>query len=149
MPGAALSAFGHAMAWSLAGACAGFSFFNFPPAKIFMGDSGSTVLGFSVAFLGLDFMEARGAGGATGSLLFPFIIAALPILDALLVVARRVARGKSPLQADREHFYAQAQVAGDLAIGQPFGDQAHDVFLALGEEIEAACVLQVEGFGVA
>ena len=104
MPGAALSAFGHAVAWSLAGACAGFLFFNFPPAKIFMGDLGSTVLGFSVAFLGLDFMEARGAGGATGSLLFPFLIAALPILDALLVVARRVARGKSPLQADREHF---------------------------------------------
>ena len=115
MPGAALSAFGHAMAWSLAGACAGFLFFNFPPAKIFMGDSGSTVLGFSVAFLGLDFMEARGAGGATGSLLFPFIIAALPILDALLVVARRVARGKSPLQADREHFYDRLLAAGRTA----------------------------------
>jgi UDP-GlcNAc:undecaprenyl-phosphate/decaprenyl-phosphate GlcNAc-1-phosphate transferase len=105
MPGAAFSAFGHALAWSLAGACAGFLFFNFPPAKIFMGDSGSTMLGFSVAFLGLDFIGSRGVGGAAGSLLFPFMIAALPILDALLVVTRRVARGRSPFRADRGHFY--------------------------------------------
>ena len=67
-----------------------------------MGDSGSTVLGFSVAFLGLDFIGAR---GAEGSLLFPFVITALPILDALLVVMRRVARGRSPLRGDRGHFY--------------------------------------------
>ena len=59
------------------GACAGFLFFNFPPAKIFMGDSGSTVLGFSVAFLGLDFIAAHSDGGAgrAGSLLFTFLIA--------------------------------------------------------------------------
>jgi UDP-GlcNAc:undecaprenyl-phosphate/decaprenyl-phosphate GlcNAc-1-phosphate transferase len=56
VPGAALSAFGGAVAWSLLGASAGFLFFNFPPAKIFIGDSGSTVLGFSVAILGLDFI---------------------------------------------------------------------------------------------
>ena len=41
MPGAGLSAFGYAVAWSLPGACVGFLIFNFPPAKIFMGDSGS------------------------------------------------------------------------------------------------------------
>ena len=50
LPGVGLSAFGNAVAWSLLGACVGFLFFNFPPAKIFMGDSGSTVLGFCVAF---------------------------------------------------------------------------------------------------
>ncbi len=104
-PGVALGALGYAVAWSLQGACAGLLFFNFPPAKIFMGDSGSTVLGFSVAFLGLDFIGARGAGGAASSLLFPFVIAALPILDALLVVTRRVARGRSPFRGDRGHFY--------------------------------------------
>jgi len=102
IPGVALSALGYAVAWSLVGACVGFLFFNFPPAKIFMGDSGSTVLGFSVAFLGLDFIGAR---GAEGSLLFPFVITALPILDALLAVMRRVARGRSPLRGDRGHFY--------------------------------------------
>jgi UDP-GlcNAc:undecaprenyl-phosphate GlcNAc-1-phosphate transferase len=112
IPGAALSPLGYAVAWSLVGACVGFLFFNFPPTKIFMGDSGSTVLGFSMAFLGLDFIGSRGAGGAAGSLLFPFMIAALPILDALLVVAGRVARGRSAFRGDRRHFYDRLLAGG-------------------------------------
>jgi UDP-GlcNAc:undecaprenyl-phosphate GlcNAc-1-phosphate transferase len=105
MPGLGLSPFGYAVAWSLRGACVGFLFFNFPPARIFMGDSGSTVLGFIVAFLGLDFVRARGGGAAASSWLFPFLIAALPLLDALAVVTRRLIRGQSPFQGDRGHFY--------------------------------------------
>jgi UDP-GlcNAc:undecaprenyl-phosphate GlcNAc-1-phosphate transferase len=77
-----------------------------------MGDSGSTVLGFSVAFLGLDFIGARGAGGAASSWLFPFLIAALPLLDALVVVARRVMKGRSPFRGDRGHFYDFLLAAG-------------------------------------
>src|ERR1700689_3379804 len=64
MPGVGVRVLGFAVAWSLGGACVGFLVFNFPPAKIFMGDSGSTVLGFSAAFLGLDLMGARGGGVA-------------------------------------------------------------------------------------
>lgn len=105
MPGLAMSAYGHAVAWSLLGTCVGFLFFNFPPAKIFMGDSGSTVLGFSVAFLGLDLISVHSDGGVARALLFSFLIAALPLLDALLVVTRRVARGRSPFRGDRGHFY--------------------------------------------
>jgi UDP-GlcNAc:undecaprenyl-phosphate/decaprenyl-phosphate GlcNAc-1-phosphate transferase len=98
MPGSAMSAYGHAVAWSLLGACVGFLFFNFPPAKIFMGDSGSTVLGFSVAFLGLDLVSGHRDGRVAHALLFSFLIAALPLLDALLVVTRRVTRGRSPFR---------------------------------------------------
>src|SRR5271169_2345921 len=94
--GYALSVYGHAVAWSLLGACVGFLIFNFPPAKIFMGDSGSTVLGFSVAFLGLDFIAAHSDGGAGRASLFALLIAGLPLLDALVVVLRRVMKGKSP-----------------------------------------------------
>lgn len=112
LPGVGLSAFGNAVAWSLLGACVGFLFFNFPPAKIFMGDSGSTVLGFCVAFLGLDFMGARGGGDAARSVLFPFLIAGLPILDALVVVVRRVMKGRSPFRGDRGHFYDYLLGAG-------------------------------------
>jgi UDP-GlcNAc:undecaprenyl-phosphate GlcNAc-1-phosphate transferase len=100
-----MSAYGQAVAWSLLGACVGFLFFNFPPAKMFMGDSGSTVLGFSVAFLGLDLINGHSEGGVARALLFSFLIAALPLLDALLVVARRVASGRSPFRGDRGHFY--------------------------------------------
>jgi UDP-GlcNAc:undecaprenyl-phosphate/decaprenyl-phosphate GlcNAc-1-phosphate transferase len=112
LPGVGLSAFGWAVAWSLLGACAGFLCFNFPPAKIFMGDSGSTVLGFSVAFLGLDFIGARGGGTTASSLAFPFLIAGLPLLDALAVMTRRALQGASPFLGDRGHFYDFLLAAG-------------------------------------
>ena len=112
MPGGGLSVFGYALACSLLGACVGFLIFNFPPAKIFMGDSGSTVLGFSVAFMGLDFIGTRGPGGAASSWLYPFLLAALPLLDALVVVTRRVMKRRSPFQGDREHFYDFLLAAG-------------------------------------
>jgi UDP-GlcNAc:undecaprenyl-phosphate/decaprenyl-phosphate GlcNAc-1-phosphate transferase len=105
MPGLPMSACGHAVAWSSLGACVAFLLFNFPPAKIFMGDSGSTVLGFCIAFLGLDLVSSHSDGGVARAWLFSFLIAALPILDALLVVTRRLARGRSPFWGDREHFY--------------------------------------------
>jgi len=112
-PGAALDATGNAIAWSLLGTCTGFLFFNFPPAKIFMGDSGSTVLGFSVAFLGLDFAARQGSVRSTmgnnsllcGALIFPLLIAALPLVDAVTVVLRRLINGQSPFHGDRRHSY--------------------------------------------
>ena len=112
MPGVGLSTFGYAAAWSLLGACVGFLYFNFPPAKIFMGDSGSTVLGFSVAFLGLDCIGAHSDGGSARSLLYSFLIAGLPLLDALVVVTRRVMKGQSPCHGDRAHFYDYLLGAG-------------------------------------
>jgi UDP-N-acetylmuramyl pentapeptide phosphotransferase/UDP-N-acetylglucosamine-1-phosphate transferase len=91
------------VAWSLFGACAGFLVFNFPLAKIFMGDSGSTSLGFMVSFLALAF--CRSSGGTTPSLIFPLLIAGLPLLDAGLAVVRRLREAASPFYGDRRHFY--------------------------------------------
>ena len=59
LPGAAGNPFSSRVAFSLAGACAGFLFYNFPPAKIFLGDSGSNALGFVIAFLALDFWRSQ------------------------------------------------------------------------------------------
>ncbi len=103
LPAAASSPFGHAVAWGVAGACAGFLIFNFPPAKIFMGDSGSTALGFAIAFLGLNFYRSDGI--ASPSLLFPVWVAALPLLDALLAVIRRLHARVSAFNGDRRHSY--------------------------------------------
>src|SRR5271170_1877098 len=77
-----------------------------------MGDSGSTVLGFGVAFLGLDFISAHSDGGSGRALLFTLLIAGLPLLDALVVVLRRVMKGKSPFRGDRGHFYDYLLAAG-------------------------------------
>jgi UDP-GlcNAc:undecaprenyl-phosphate GlcNAc-1-phosphate transferase len=103
LPGASLTQFGPLLAWSLLGACVGFLIVNFPPASIFMGDSGSTLLGFCVAILGLDFWRTQGT--TPSAQLFPFIVAGLPLLDALFAVLRRLRRHTSPLRGDRLHFY--------------------------------------------
>lgn len=82
---------GSAIAWSLLGSCVAFLFFNFPPAKMFMGDSGSTVLGLIVALLGLDFYRVD--KWTQSHWLFPLLIAALPLLDLAFAVLRRVRNG--------------------------------------------------------
>lgn len=102
-PGAPGTAFGRAAAWSVAGACAGFLLFNFPPAKIFLGDSGSTAIGLCIAFLGLDSYRSNPVTAA--QMLFPILAAALPLLDAALAIFRRIRRGVSPLYGDRSHVY--------------------------------------------
>ncbi len=113
LPGAALGAIGYALAWSLLGASIAFLVFNFPPAKVFMGDSGSSVLGFSVGFLGLDFIAAKGANTTTATaLIFPLLVAALPLADALLAILRRLKSRRSPFQGDRRHFYDLLLAAG-------------------------------------
>jgi UDP-GlcNAc:undecaprenyl-phosphate/decaprenyl-phosphate GlcNAc-1-phosphate transferase len=94
---------GGAIAWSLLGSCVAFLFFNFPPAKIFMGDSGSTVLGLVVALLGLDFYRVHHAVGTHW--LLPLVFAGLPVLDFLLAVVRRLRKRTSPLSGDRKHLY--------------------------------------------
>jgi len=104
LPSSALSPLGIAVALSLAGACVGFLLFNWHPrARVFLGDSGSYVIGFVIAYLGLDF--SRTEPSVRGPLLFILAAAALPVLDAARVIACRIAGGRSPLEGDRRHFY--------------------------------------------
>ena len=87
---------------ALTGACLGFVPYNFNPAKIFMGDTGSTFLGFmlaSVSILGL--FKAY----AAISFAVPFLLLGLPIFDICFAIIRRVAHGQNPMAADRGHFH--------------------------------------------
>jgi UDP-GlcNAc:undecaprenyl-phosphate/decaprenyl-phosphate GlcNAc-1-phosphate transferase len=88
---------------ALLGSCVGFLMFNFPPAKIFLGDSGSTSLGLIIAFTGLELHQS--ASIASGGILVLPIFAGLPLLDLLLAIVRRVRMGRSPFLGDRRHFY--------------------------------------------
>ena len=97
------SKLGRGFAFSLVGACVGFLLFNFPPAKIFMGDSGSNLLGFVLAFMSLDFYRERSQNHV--SILVPLLFAGVPLADAARAVARRLARRTSPMYGDRDHFY--------------------------------------------
>jgi UDP-GlcNAc:undecaprenyl-phosphate GlcNAc-1-phosphate transferase len=94
---------------ALAGSLAGFLIFNFNPAKIFLGDSGSMFLGFVLASISV-WTQRKGATAA--AVLIPVMALGLPLLDTALSVVRRVARGSSPFKADREHLHHKLLALG-------------------------------------
>ena len=87
---------------ALFGACLGFIPYNFNPAKIFMGDTGATFLGYILATLSVTGLFKM---YAIISFAVPFLILGVPIFDICFAVLRRVAHGQSPMQADRGHVH--------------------------------------------
>ena len=90
-----------AISMALAGSVLGFLFFNFPPASIFMGDSGSQFLGFTLAVLAIA--RQPQASNVIAVLGVPTLLFLLPILDTMLVMFTRLLRGQSPTQGGRDH----------------------------------------------
>ncbi len=104
---------------ALGGACAGFLPHNFFPARLFMGDSGSMLLGLVLSGSALTLTSqfasvdlARGAGGSQASLLptllpiiLPIAILVVPFADLVLAVIRRTRAGRSPFSPDKEHLH--------------------------------------------
>jgi UDP-GlcNAc:undecaprenyl-phosphate GlcNAc-1-phosphate transferase len=86
----------------LAGASAGFLIYNFSPAKIFMGDCGSLVLGFTLSVLALYYSE-RAAGPALTSIAVPILILIVPILDTTVVTLMRTLSGRKAFTGGRDH----------------------------------------------
>ena len=95
------------LAWSIAAASAGFLIFNFPPAKIFMGDAGSIPLGFLAGALGV-----AGWLQSLWPLWFPLVVFAPFIVDASITLARRLLRGERVWKAHRQHYYQRLILAG-------------------------------------
>ncbi len=87
---------------ALAGACVGFMPYNLNPASIFMGDTGSTFLGFMLATMSIQGMFKV---YAIISFAVPFLILGLPIFDTAFAILRRVLSGRSPLSPDRGHVH--------------------------------------------
>ncbi len=83
-----------ALAAALTGACLGFLVYNFNPARIFMGDSGSLFLGFLLAVVGL---KLRFDNVTTVTWMVPVIVLGIPIFDTTLVTLSRLRRGLNPL----------------------------------------------------
>jgi len=94
-----------AMALVFVGSLCGFLLFNFPPAKIFMGDSGSLVVGFFVALLTLrTTYYHEGQGGGLYAVFMPLVVMAVPLYDFISVTFLRLRQGKSPFVGDTQHF---------------------------------------------
>ena len=91
-----------ALALIEAGAVLGFLRFNTHPARIFMGDSGSQMLGFSVGALAL--MATQGETSPLSAAL-PLLLLGLPIMDTLAVMLTRIRAGRSPFSADSNHLH--------------------------------------------
>jgi len=89
---------------ALAGATAGFLVFNFHPASIFMGDSGSLLLGFTLAALTLSpAQNQRGIAEPLTIIAGPLFVLIIPILDTTLVTISRLLSGRSPAEGGRDH----------------------------------------------
>jgi UDP-N-acetylmuramyl pentapeptide phosphotransferase/UDP-N-acetylglucosamine-1-phosphate transferase len=97
------------LAFSLAGSLLAFLLFNYNPAKIFMGDSGSLILGLVNAILVIKFItiaDNRSSGYfMESSVAIGFSILMVPLTDTLRVFSMRIFKGRSPFSADREHIH--------------------------------------------
>jgi len=96
------------IAFALAGGMLAFLYFNFNPAKIFMGDTGSLVLGFVIAVLCIRLMQVNQVIAApvlSNTPVFVAGIVMIPVFDTLRVFATRMWKGNSPFVADRTHIH--------------------------------------------
>ena len=85
------------------GSTLGFLVHNFPPAETYLGDCGSTFLGFMIAIIALLGFKVT----TLTSLVIPIIILAIPIFDTALAILRRIIHHKSIGEPDKEHFHHQ------------------------------------------
>jgi UDP-GlcNAc:undecaprenyl-phosphate GlcNAc-1-phosphate transferase len=93
----------------MAGALSGFLFFNFPPAKIFLGDGGAYLIGFFVASVSLT---SSNKGSVIAALLVIVIALGVPILDTAFAILRRSIRGVPIFSADAEHIHHRLILLG-------------------------------------
>ncbi len=96
-------------AFTMAGGLLGFLVFNFPPAKIYLGDGGAYLIGFTIAALSLTSSNK----GSVAKVLFVTLIAlGVPILDTTFAMLRRALRGYPVFHADDEHFHHRLEKFG-------------------------------------
>ena len=87
---------------ALVGACIGFMPYNMNPAKIFIGDTGSTFLGYILACITIQGLFKF---YAVISFVVPFLILGLPIFDTMFAIIRRISHGQNPMAPDRSHVH--------------------------------------------
>lgn len=93
----------------LVGAVLGFLRFNTHPARVFMGDAGSQILGFSVAVLSVTLTQYEDAPLSSA---LPLLLLGVPVIDTLMVMCERILAGRSPFKADRTHIHHRLLALG-------------------------------------
>ncbi len=87
---------------ALAAAVLAFLRYNCPPASLFMGDAGSLSLGFALVYISIALTQWKGSRVAP---VIPLLVLAVPIVDTVTIMIRRILRGRSPFEADRYHTH--------------------------------------------
>jgi UDP-N-acetylmuramyl pentapeptide phosphotransferase/UDP-N-acetylglucosamine-1-phosphate transferase len=105
------------LAVGLAGSLLGFLIFNFQPARIFMGDSGSLIIGICMYVLAMKLIEfppskLSVAMQIVSKPIFAMAILAYPLIDTLRVFAIRILNGRSPFVADKNHIHHRLLALG-------------------------------------
>ncbi len=96
-------------AFTIAGALMGFLVYNFPPARIYLGDGGAYMIGFTIAALSLN---SSNKGSVAAVLLVTIVALGIPILDTTFALVRRAVRGYPIFHADDEHFHHRLERLG-------------------------------------
>ncbi|AKF79757.1 glycosyl transferase [Myxococcus fulvus 124B02] len=147
---------------ALAGAILGFLVFNFNPASIFMGDTGSMFLGFVLAAVSI---KTSTKSGTAVAMLVPIMALGLPIMDTLLAVIRRSLLGRPLFSADKEHIhhrvmsrmvlshrstvlvlYALCGLFMLTALGLHFANSAQSALLLCGMGVVIAVMMRKLGY---
>ena len=90
------------ISFSLFGSIIGFLRYNFPPAKIFMGDSGSMLIGFTLAVIPLTGISKA---ASLGTLIIPITLLTVPIIDIVSAITRRLLNKRPIISPDKEHIH--------------------------------------------
>ncbi len=116
------------------GAVLGFLIHNWPPARIFLGDSGSLLIGFLMGAIALEANFKKTTGFA---LAVPLLVLGLPVLDTFVAIARRKLRGKGFAEADREHIHHCLQRRGWTAVQTVAAIAGISLFMSAGAILSA------------
>lgn len=133
------------IAYSMGGAICGFLVFNKPPARIFMGDTGALVIGFTLSVLCILMIEEAGTAtgvhrvvhSPVGALLLSLAVLFAPLFDTFRIFTVRIIKGRSPFEADRTHLHHYL-----LDLGLSHGRAVITILFANGFILLVAYLLQ-------
>lgn len=120
----------------IVGAILGFLRYNTHPARVFMGDGGSQILGFSAAVLAVVLTQDELTPLSSA---LPLLLLGIPIIDTLMVMTQRMLEGRSPLQADRNHIHHRL-----LALGFDHHEAVMGIYLLQASLFVTAWYLRYE-----
>jgi UDP-GlcNAc:undecaprenyl-phosphate/decaprenyl-phosphate GlcNAc-1-phosphate transferase len=125
-----------AVAVVIIGAILGFLRYNTHPARVFMGDGGSQILGFSGAVLAVVLTQNEATPLSSA---LPLLLLGIPLIDTLMVMTQRILERRSPFQADRNHIHHRL-----LGLGFDHHEAVVAIYLLQGSLFVAAWFLRYE-----